>query len=129
MNLRRSRLNSGFTLIEITVVVAVLLGLITVVFIGVVAYKKGSNRAQCIQNISTSQKAVRSFANLRGLNPGDSVDNLQDLLYGEGRFLPILPECPSDGEYTFLENQIPEVGQPYLACDFEDHVPKNFSGW
>ena len=53
---------AGMTLIEITLVIAVLLGLISVLFIGVAAYKKGSDRAKCILNIATVQKAVRCFS-------------------------------------------------------------------
>lgn len=39
---------AGFILIEVTVVTAILLGLISTAWIGVSAYKKGSNRAICI---------------------------------------------------------------------------------
>lgn len=119
----------GYSLIEVTLVITVILGLITVLFLGVSAYRKGSHRAQCIQNISNSQKAVRSFANLRALDPGATVDNLKSLLYGQGRFLPIIPVCPAEGEYTFLENKIPSPGELYLTCSIEAHEPKSFSGW
>ena len=64
---------AGLTLIEVTLVIAVLLGLISVLFIGVAAYKKGSDRAKCILNISTVQKAARSYQNLYDLRNGDAL--------------------------------------------------------
>jgi hypothetical protein len=57
MKLNNIKHQAGLTLIEVTLVIAVLLGLISVLFIGVSAYKEGSNRSKCILNISNVQKA------------------------------------------------------------------------
>ncbi len=74
MKLTKNTKNSaGMTLIEVTLVIAVLLGLISVLFIGVKAYKRGSDRAKCILNVSTLQKAVRSYQNLYELEEGDAL--------------------------------------------------------
>ncbi len=54
----------GLTLIEITLVVGVLLGLISVLFIGVSAYKEGSNRSKCLLTSSSVQKAMRARQNM-----------------------------------------------------------------
>ncbi|MEM9016250.1 MAG: hypothetical protein AAGC68_04500 [Verrucomicrobiota bacterium] len=126
---RRSPSQRGLTLIEITLVVVVLLGLIAVLFIGVAAYKKGTDRALCIQNISTTQKAVRSLANLYVLQPGDPIADLEDRLYGEGKFVPEVPACPRGGTYTWGGNEIPAVGVAYLDCDVDDHEPATTGGW
>ena len=66
------------TLIEVTLVISVLLTLTSILFVGIVAYKKGTDRAHCIQNIARVQKAVRSYGNLSGLGPGDSITDLKD---------------------------------------------------
>ena len=50
---------SGMTLLELTVVILVLLSLISILFIGARAWKKGSDRAGCIMNIRNVQQAVR----------------------------------------------------------------------
>ena len=46
----------GTTLIELSVVIAVLLLLVGVLFIGVSAWRNGANTAACIVNLSSIQK-------------------------------------------------------------------------
>ena len=85
MKLTKTNKQAGLTLIEITLVIAVLLGLISVLFIGVSAYREGSNRAKCILNMSNVQKAVRAYQNLYEKNEGDSLA-LTDLV-GTGKLI------------------------------------------
>jgi len=129
MKLNNNKKQAGLTLIEMTLVIAVLLGLISVLFIGVTAYKEGSNRSKCILNIANVQKAVRSFQNLYEKDEGD--DAVQADLAGSGKFLETVPTCPSNGTYTWL-GTVPEVGTAYLTCslaDSLDHVPTSTTGW
>jgi type II secretory pathway pseudopilin PulG len=60
----RRALQSGTTLIELSVVIAVILLLVGVLFIGVQAWRDGANKAACLVNISSVQKAVRGFENI-----------------------------------------------------------------
>jgi prepilin-type N-terminal cleavage/methylation domain-containing protein len=124
-----SHSQKGFTLIEVTLVIAVLIGLISVTFVGVLAYKQGSNRAMCIQNVSSVQKAMRSYCNFNELNPGDSVSDLHGKLITQGKFFSHEPACPSGGTYTFIEGSVPAVGSLYITCSILDHVPASTGGW
>ena len=45
-NRRIEQRNAGFTLTEVTLVVAILLGLISALFVGTASYKEGSNPAE-----------------------------------------------------------------------------------
>ncbi|MBV8330726.1 MAG: prepilin-type N-terminal cleavage/methylation domain-containing protein, partial [Verrucomicrobia bacterium] len=54
----------GTTLIELSVVIAVILLLVGVLFIGVNAWKNGANAAACVVNLATMQKAVRGYQNM-----------------------------------------------------------------
>ena len=56
----------GTTLIELSVVIAVLLLLVGVLFIGITAWKNGANTAACVVNLSSIQKAARGYANMNG---------------------------------------------------------------
>ena len=58
----------GTTLIELSVVIAVLLLLVGVLFIGITAWKNGANKAACLVNISSIQKAARGYENMNGLS-------------------------------------------------------------
>jgi type II secretory pathway pseudopilin PulG len=60
--------SSGMTLIEISLVIALLLGLIAVVFLGIGSYRSGADKAKCKMQLAAVQKAVRSGANMQNLN-------------------------------------------------------------
>ena len=63
-NTQTIKRKSGMTLLELTVVILVLLSLISILFIGARAWKKGSDRAGCIMNIRNVQQGMRSFQNM-----------------------------------------------------------------
>ena len=117
------------TLIELTLVVAVLITLISVTFIGVLAYKNGSNRAMCIQNISNVQRAMRSYCLMNQLEPGDPVSNLQQQIIKPGSFFESIPTCPADGTYSFVDGFVPFVGTLFMSCEIDDHTPLTITGW
>ena len=50
-NTRNLKRKSGMTLLELTVVILVLLSLISILFIGARAWKKGSDRSANIMNV------------------------------------------------------------------------------
>lgn len=130
MKLNKISNNKGLTLIEVTLVIAVLLGLISVLFIGVAAYKKGSDRAKCILNIATVQKAARSYQNLYDLRNGDAL--VVGTIAGAGKMIETTPDCPDpSGGYTF-ESTVPTPGTAYVTCSLsasDDHVPASTDGW
>jgi type II secretory pathway pseudopilin PulG len=126
----------GMTLIEMTVVIFGLMGLISVTFIAAKAWKRGADRSLCVLNIQVCQKSIRSFANLYGYHPGDKVGGLRSKMYSENGFIRISPVCKGGGTYSFGagsdEDTIPEIGKIYLECslgDTRDHsLPPN-SEW
>src|ERR1700730_12372222 len=88
----------GTTLIELSVVIAVLLLLVGVLFIGITAWKNGANTAACIVNVSSIQKAVRGYQNLNGLAPAAALTTVTLTSAG---FWTSVPVCPAGGSYTF----------------------------
>jgi prepilin-type N-terminal cleavage/methylation domain-containing protein len=132
---RGSGTQRGMTLLELTVVILVLLSLISILFVGAQAWKRGSDRTLCIMNIQNVQKGVRSYSNLYGYGPGQSVAGLQLRVVGTGEFVEKPPVCPSGGNYTygaaFGIDTIPPVGQLYLSCSLSGsgHVPANHGDW
>lgn len=119
----------GMTLIEVTLVIAILLTLTSILFVGIVAYKKGTDRAHCIQNIARVQKAVRSYGNLSGLGPGATINDLKNEIVGPGKFVPLEPICPGGGTYTYGGDVLPAGSTLYLDCDVLTHLPKSSAGW
>ncbi len=117
------------TLIEVTLVVAVLLGLIGTGMVGVGAYKQGANRALCIQNIARAQKAMRAYCHFNELIPGQSAPGLKTKIVNEAGFFSGAPECPSGGTYHFIDGNVPEVGALFMSCSIGDHAPMRSEGW
>lgn len=124
------------TLLELTVVILVLLSMVTILFFGAQAWKRGSDRAICILNIQNVQKGVRSYSNLYGYSPGSTAPNLQSQVIGLGRFVESTPECPGGGAYAFGQvhglNTIPPMGVLYMDCSLatsDEHVPAYTPDW
>ena len=126
---------AGMTLLELTVVILVLLSLISILFIGANAWKKGSDQTLCIMNIRNVQNGLRSFSNLYGHSPGQSVAGLKSRVVGLGKFVESTPSCPSTGAYTYGltygADTIPPIGELYLQCSLSatGHIPANFGEW
>jgi prepilin-type N-terminal cleavage/methylation domain-containing protein len=121
----RLTVQRGTTLIELSVVIAVILLLLGVLFVGISGWKNAANQSACILNISTVQKAMRSFALANSLNAGDSCS--MDQLVAAGYFASA-PTCPSGGTYT-PATTVPAVGIAYLTCNQPGHVPPNTRNW
>jgi prepilin-type N-terminal cleavage/methylation domain-containing protein len=108
----------GTTLIELSVVIAVLLILVGVLFVGVTAWKTGSNTAACVINLASIQKAVRGYQNMNGLATGASLP--VTTLTGAG-FWMTLPTCPTGAAYVFSAT-VPNSGAAYATCPVSGHV-------
>jgi type II secretory pathway pseudopilin PulG len=117
----------GTTLIELSVVIAVLLLLVGVLFIGITAWKNGANTAACIINLSSIQKAARGYANMNQLNAGSTLTSATLTTAG---FWGTAPTCPAGGTYTFM-GTVPSQGTAYTTCGFTGHTPTsgNLANW
>ncbi len=119
-NLKRK---SGMTLLELTVVILVLLSLISILFIGARAWKKGSDRAANILNVRNVQQAVRAHANVRGLatpnesGGGGATITTNTEIIGTGLYLNAV--TPPSNEYDVEEydylGSVPAVGEIYVT--------------
>jgi prepilin-type N-terminal cleavage/methylation domain-containing protein len=128
---KRQRQQAGFSLIEISIAITVMLALAGVAFMGVTAYLNISNRAQCVLNISNVQTAIRTYSNANQDAPGATVTGLQAAVIGAGLMVET-PVCPGGGTYTYAGNTVPAVGTAYLTCSLsttQNHVPKSTNGW
>ena len=127
----------GMTLLELTVVILVLLSLISILFIGARAWKRGSDRAASILQIRNVQQAVRSYSNMNGKNAGDTVSTLQTDVFGTGKFIEVDPTGtgakphPAGTTYSFTiaaPTVIPNIGTLYMVTtggsDAADFNPK-----
>ena len=117
----------GTTLIELSVVIAVILLLVGVLFIGVTAWRNSANKAACLVSISSIQKAGRGYQNAHLLNVNDTFANT-DLT--TDKYFTTLPTCPvAANSYTWV-GAIPDVGVPFATCSDTNHAPVNgYANW
>ncbi len=106
---------TGMTLLELTVVILVLLSLISILFIGARAWKKGSDRAANILNIRNVQQAVRAHANVRGLQTSDACP-VSDII-GTGKYLNTVNPPITDITYGY-GSTVPAMGDLYLTATY-----------
>ena len=136
----------GLTLLELSVVITIMLVLISILFVGSRAWRRGSDRSTCVMTLRNVQVVTRSYQNIYGYNYGGrpSAENgTQDIakhllskgyietnLYRQTR--GVVP-CPAGGSYTCpVPDVFPEAGQLYMECSLAgpgDHVPASHEDW
>ena len=116
---------AGMTLLELTVVILVLLSLISILFIGARAWKKGSDRAANILNIRNVQQAVRAHANVRALNIVDALIATTDIV-GTGKYLNSVTSPNTDITYTYGA-AVPAIGTLYLVAAYASSSSVDFA--
>ena len=120
-NTHRASSKSGMTLLELTVVILVLLSLISILFIGARAWKKGSDRSASILTIRNVQQAVRSYANMNGKSEGVAGEVALTDIFGAGKFMQNNPAAglhPGGAGLAYSIGDatvVPVVGTLYLT--------------
>lgn len=119
-----------------------MMALITMLFVGAAAWRKGGDRATCILNQRTMQMGVRGFQNMYGYSNGGQVngENLPEALLTREFINQHLFDCatgastcPDGGTYSVTDPaRFPDDGEIYMTCSFAEtrgHVPEDSSDW
>ena len=126
----------GVTLIELTVVIAIILLLISILFIGAKYYKDNADKSACVVNINGLQKGLRSVANIDSVAVGSNIT--AGSLVGSGKPFETAPKCPSDQAKGYTPDPttavaVPAVGTVAFKCEFDaaNHAPdpNKVSSW
>jgi type II secretory pathway pseudopilin PulG len=127
---------SGTTLIELSVVIAVILLLVGVLFVGITAWRNNANRAACLVNLASLQKAVRSYQNSVADQPA-VVSVPINALVTNGYFAT-MPTCPQNAakyapDATAAVVNFPAPNNPAFTCANAaaplNHAPGNTLNW
>ena len=136
----------GLTLLELSVVITILLLLVSLLFIGSRAWRRGSDRSTCVMTLRNVQVATRAYQNIYGYNYGgrpNAENGNQDIaehLFNKGYIETHLyrqtrgtDPCPAGGTYTCpVPDVFPAAGQLYMNCTFagsDQHAPSNHADW
>ena len=122
LNNKYTKRKAGMTLLELTVVILVLLSLITILFIGARAWKRGADRSANILNIRNVQQAVRGHANMRNLNIGDALASTA-IVSADGSTGYMKTPTPPAGLVAYTYGAaVPAIGTLYVTNHFDDAV-------
>ena len=134
LNNKYTKRKAGMTLLELTVVILVLLSLITILFIGARAWKRGADRSANILNIRNVQQAARGHANMRNLEIGDTLP--ESAIHSSDGVTGYMktPSAPADLDDYVFGSTVPAIGALYTANN-ADHVvygfddPSDYEDW
>ncbi|MCW1924147.1 hypothetical protein OKA05_16385 [Luteolibacter arcticus] len=128
----------GMTLLELTVVILVLLSLISILFVGARAWKKGSDRAANVMIVRNVQQAVRSYQNMNNVTEATALDtSVAGPIFGTGDFIEVPPTHPVGGLSYSYATTIPGIGTlvatstgtPTNGGTAAEYSPKDYQDW
>ena len=103
----------GTTLIELSVVIAVILVLASVLFIGVTAWRNQANQAACLVAMTSIQKAVRGEQNFNNLAEGAALPHANLVT---DKYFAVLPTDPTNSNAQFgYTDTVPTTGTSYTT--------------
>lgn len=108
---------SGFTLVEIMIVVAIIGVLAAIAVPNLMKARKDAQRAACIQNLRSIEGAKEVWA--LETKKGGSEGPTPAELYGNDKAIKSEPSCPAHGTYTIGNMD----SKP--TCSVADHVLPN----
>jgi type IV pilus assembly protein PilA len=108
------RRKSGFTLIEIMIVVAIIAILVVMAIPVFMRARENSQKNTCIANLRLMDTAITSWAVEARQRVGSDIDT--SALFGPTNAIREQPICPAGGSFTF-----DTVGaKPQVSCSFSD---------
>ena len=117
MRLTKSR-STGFTLVEIMIVVAIIGLLAAIAIPNFVKARTASQRAACIANLKQIDGAKATWA-LENKKTAADIPTASDL-YGSTKYIRDEPVCPTGGAYTI------NAGGIKPSCSIPNHQLPQF---
>jgi len=113
MRINRNR-KSGFTLVEIMIVVAIIGLLAAIAIPNFVKARTTAQKNACVNNLRQIDGAKEQWALENGKKGTDTPGDAD--LFGDGKYIKQKPTCPANGSYTIGDMQTKPT------CSVTDHT-------
>jgi prepilin-type N-terminal cleavage/methylation domain-containing protein len=110
----KTKLNGGFTLVEIMIVVAIIGLLAAIAIPNFIKARQASQKAACVANLRTIDGAKATWA-LEQRKTNTDVPTDADL-FGPTSYIREKPSCPAGGSYTLSQVDLKPT------CTIADHT-------
>jgi prepilin-type N-terminal cleavage/methylation domain-containing protein len=110
----KTKLNGGFTLVEIMIVVAIIGLLAAIAIPNFIKARQASQKAACVANLRTIDGAKATWA-LEQRKTNTDVPQESDL-YGPTSYIRERPSCPAGGTYAINQVDVKPT------CTIADHT-------
>jgi prepilin-type N-terminal cleavage/methylation domain-containing protein len=103
MQINTSR-KSGFTLVEIMIVVAIIGLLAAIAIPNFVKARTASQTSACVANLKQIEGAIATWA-LENKKINSSAVAMTDIAGTANSYIKVVPTCPASGNYTLVDVQ------------------------
>ena len=107
--------NKGFTLLEVVLVTALIVGLLSIMVYNFGPFQEGQNAALCKTNVTKVQQAMRAFAMLNNRAEG-AVLTAAEIATDSTTMLASMPVCKTTAVAYVPIGTVPAIGVAYIPC-------------